>query len=106
MTLHAQAFLCCLHLHSGEDQKPFKANEEIKMDQAANLKGFCASMNPRFEGGILDFIHGIPDLMERIPDFMKILIYFNVVQRKIHWQKVEILNFNACGRLYFHNDYI
>ena len=31
--------------------------------QAANLKGFRASMNPRFEGGI-------PNFMDRIPAFI------------------------------------
>ena len=27
--------------------------------QAANLRGFCASVNPRFEGGILDFMENL-----------------------------------------------
>ena len=31
--------------------------------QAANIRGFRASMKPRFEGGIPDFIDGIPNFM-------------------------------------------
>ena len=31
-------------------------------NHAANLRGFRASVNPRFGGGIPDFIDGIPDL--------------------------------------------
>ena len=34
-----------------------------KRPQAANLRGFSASMNHRFEVGILDFMDGIPDFM-------------------------------------------
>ena len=34
-------------------------------NQAANLKGFRASVNPRFEAGILEFMDGIPDFMEK-----------------------------------------
>ena len=34
------------------------------VSQAANLGGFRASMNPRFEGGILDFMDGIPDFIK------------------------------------------
>ena len=42
------------------------ALEVIQMLQSfiSNLEGFCASMNPRFEGGILDFMDGIPDFMK------------------------------------------
>ena len=39
--------------------------------QAANLRGFHASVNPRFEAGIPDFMDGIPDFMDGIPDFME-----------------------------------
>ena len=38
--------------------------------QAYEFK-FFASVNPRFEGGILDFTGRIPDLMGRIPDLME-----------------------------------
>ena len=38
--------------------------------QAADVKGSCASMNLRFEGGILDFINGIPDIMETFNTFL------------------------------------
>ena len=34
------------------------------MCPSANLRGFRASMNPRFEVGILDFMERIPDYME------------------------------------------
>ena len=33
--------------------------------QAANLGEFCASMNPRFEREILDFMEGIPDFIKK-----------------------------------------
>ena len=37
-----------------------------------NLRGFHASVNPRFEGGILDFMDGISDFMENhSPRFFK-----------------------------------
>ena len=34
--------------------------------RAANLKGFRASMNPRFEGGVPDCMDGIPDILENV----------------------------------------
>ena len=37
--------------------------------QAVNLRGFCALVNPTFEGGILDFMDGIPDFMENFNIF-------------------------------------
>ena len=37
--------------------------------QAANLRGFRASMNPRFEGRISDFMNGIPDFMDNFNAF-------------------------------------
>ena len=41
--------------------------------QAANLRGFRASVNPRFEAGIPDFMNGILNLS----------IHFNVVQSNL-----------------------
>ena len=38
-------------------------------NQAANLRGFHASMNHRFEGEIPDFIHRIPDFMDNFTTF-------------------------------------
>ena len=37
--------------------------------QAPNLKGFCASVNPRFEGRIPEFTDEIPDFMENFNTF-------------------------------------
>ena len=37
---------------------------EQNTDQAANLRGFLVSVNPRFKGRIQDFLDGIPDVME------------------------------------------
>ena len=34
--------------------------------QAVNLRGFCASMNPRFKGGIPDFMGGIQSFMDNL----------------------------------------
>ena len=36
----------------------------VSILQDANLRGFRASMNPRFEGGIPDLMDGIPDFMD------------------------------------------
>ena len=37
--------------------------------QAVNLRGFRASMNPRFDGEILEFMDGIPNFMENFNTF-------------------------------------
>ena len=37
--------------------------------QAANLKRFSDPLNPRFEGGIPDFMDGIPGFMEKFKTF-------------------------------------
>ena len=42
-----------------------------KVFQATNLRGFCASMNPKFEGGIPDFMDGISNFTDGTPDFME-----------------------------------
>ena len=41
----------------------------IETKQAVNLSGFRASMNPKFDGGILDFMDGIPNFMGDINTF-------------------------------------
>ena len=54
--------------------------------QAANLAGFRASEDPRFEAGIPDFMNGI----------LNFSIHFNVVHRKVDWRnpksKMKSLN--------------
>ena len=58
-------------------------------NQAANLRGFHASVNPRFEAGIPDFMNGILNLS----------IHFNVVhvyKSRLAESSDEILKFNAC----------
>ena len=35
-----------------------------------NLRGFCASVNAKFEGGISEFMDGISDFMDGTSDFM------------------------------------
>ena len=40
-----------------------------KPTQDANLRGFRASMNPRFQGGIPDFMDGLPDFMDNFNTF-------------------------------------
>ena len=44
--------------------------------QAANLAGFRASEDLRFEAGIPDFMNGI----------LNFSIHFNVVHRKVDWR--------------------
>ena len=41
----------------------------IFTDDYINLRGFRASVNPRFEGGIVDFMDGIPDFMDTFNTF-------------------------------------
>ena len=47
-------------------------------NQAANLRGFRASVNPRFEAGILNFS-----------------IHFNVVHRKVDWRNPKMKSLNS-----------
>ena len=53
--------------------------------QAANLRGFRASVNPRFEAGIPDFMNGILDFS----------IHFNVVHRKVDWRNPKMKSLNS-----------
>ena len=58
----------------------------IEAIQAANLREFCAFVNPRFEGGIPDFMDGILDFMENFNKF-----YCGTpVHRKVHWQNPKL----------------
>ena len=60
----------------------------MNYNQAANLKGFLASMNPRFHGGIPDFMDGILDLWTNS-------IHFNVLHRNIHWRNPMLKSLNS-----------
>ena len=53
--------------------------------QAANLAGFRASEDPRFEAGIPDFMNGI----------LKFSIHFNVVHRKVDWRNPKMKSLNS-----------
>ena len=53
--------------------------------QAANLAGFCASDDPRFEAGIPDFMNGI----------LNFSIHFNVVHRKVDWRNPKMKSLNS-----------
>ena len=53
--------------------------------QAANLAGFRASEDPRFEAGILDFMNGI----------LNFSIHFNVVHRKVDWRNPKMKSLNS-----------
>ena len=53
--------------------------------QAANLRGFRASVNPRFEAGIPDFMNGI----------LNFSIHFNVVHRKVDWRNPKMKSLNS-----------
>ena len=53
--------------------------------QAANLAGFRASVNPRFEAGIPDFMNGI----------LNFSIHFNVVHRKVDWRNPKMKSLNS-----------
>ena len=53
--------------------------------QAANLAGFRASEDPRFEAGIPDFMTGI----------LNFSIHFNVVHRKVDWRNPKMKSLNS-----------
>ena len=55
--------------------------------QAANLAGFRASEDPRFEAGIPDFMNGI----------LNFSIHFNVVHRKVDWQNPKNPSFKMTN---------
>ena len=54
-------------------------------NQVANLRGFRASVNPRFEAGIPDFMNGI----------LNFSIHFNVVHRKVDWRNPKMKSLNS-----------
>ena len=54
-------------------------------NQAANLAGFRASEDPRFEAGIPDFMNGI----------LNFSIHFNVVHRKVDWRNPKMKSLNS-----------
>ena len=58
--------------------------------QAANLAGFRASEDPRFEAGIPDFMNGI----------LNFSIHFNVVHRKVDWQNPKMKSLNSMPDVY------
>ena len=62
-----------------------KTRTNTKHNQAANLAGFRASEDPRFEAGI-------PDFMNRILNFP---IHFNVVHRKVDWRNPKMKSLNS-----------
>ena len=53
--------------------------------QAANLAGFRASEDPRFEAGIPDFMNGI----------LNFSIHFNVLHRKVDWRNPKMKSLNS-----------
>ena len=53
--------------------------------QAANLAGFRASEDPRFEAGIPDFMNGI----------LNFSVHFNVVHRKVDWRNPKMKSLNS-----------
>ena len=67
---------------------PFTARPgaaQTVVTQAANLAGFRASEDPRFEAGIPDFMNGI----------LNFSIHFNVVHRKIDWRNPKMKSLNS-----------
>ena len=59
--------------------------------QAANLAGFRASGDPRFEAGIPDFMNGI----------LNFSIHFNVVHRKVDWRNPKMKSLNSMPAMIF-----
>ena len=58
--------------------------------QAANLAGFRASEDPRFEAGIPDFMNGI----------LNFSIHFNVVHRKVDRRNPKMKSVNSMPGMY------
>ena len=58
--------------------------------QAANIAGFRASEDPRFEAGIPDFMNGI----------LNFSIHFNVVHRKVDWRNPKMKSLNSMPDVY------
>ena len=71
----------CLRLTSYYE---YEVNQ-INIYQAANLAGFRASEDPRFEAGIPDFMNGI----------LNFSIHFNVVHRKVDWRTPKMKSLNS-----------
>ena len=70
---------CCRDWQNG------KNNSYVFAIQAANLAGFRASEDPRFEAGIPDFMNGI----------LNLLIHFNVVHTKVDWRNPKMKSLNS-----------
>ena len=66
-------------------EKLLEETGELKERQAANLAGFRASEDPRFEAGIPDFMNG----------FLNFSIHFNVVHRKVDWRNPKMKSLNS-----------
>ena len=62
--------------------------------QAANLAGFRASEDPRFEAGIPDFMNGI----------LNFSIHFNMVHRKVDWRNPKMKSLNSMSAYLMTND--
>ena len=62
----------------------------------ANLRGFRASVNPRFEARIPDFMNGI----------LNFSIHFNVVHRKVDWRNPKMKSLNSMPEWYISHDNI
>ena len=62
----------------------------LDSQQAANLVGFRASEDPRFEAGIPDFMNGI----------LNFSIHFNVVHRKVDWRNPKMKSLNSMTGQY------
>ena len=73
---------------SGETSEDFSMSAAL---QAANLRGFRASMNPRFEARIPDFMNGI----------LNFSIHFNVVHRKVDWRNPKMKSLNSMPAVTF-----
>ena len=64
---------------------PFLLSGSVEGMQAANLAGFRASEDPRFEAGIPDCMNGI----------LNFSIHFNVVHRKVDWRNPKMKSLNS-----------
>ena len=67
----------------------FTANKAGHGNWAAKLRRFRASVNPRYKGGIIDIMDGIPDFIDNFNTFI------NVIHRKIHLWNPKLKSLNS-----------
>ena len=80
--------------HTTGETKPGEVHYNTR--QVANLRGFHPSVNPKFQGRILDF-------MDRSQTFRTILLRFNMVNKKLHWWNPKLKSLNSMPAQHYND---